>query len=107
MNKSMDLEKLKEFIKPEELHYPLGIIAKMTGIDAALEIYKEFMSMSLYIPENAINKARNRYIAEHYDGHNIKHLSKITGYSERHVYRILDKKIRPMVQSTIFDVIGK
>ena len=58
MSKYIDLEKLKEYIKPEELQYPLNVIAEKTGIDTALEIYKEFMSMSLYIPESSINKAR-------------------------------------------------
>jgi len=47
MNRSMDLEKLKKHIKLEELQYPLSVIAQRTGIDIALEIYKEFMSISL------------------------------------------------------------
>jgi len=63
------------------------------------------MSMSLYIPESSINKARERYIADNYDGGNVKQLSQVVGFSERHVWRILNKKMNPLRQSTLFDQI--
>ena len=61
--------------------------------------------MSLYIPENSINKARERYIADNYDDGNVKQLSQVVGFSERHIWRILNKTMKLLRQSTFFDQI--
>lgn len=106
MPRRPDLKKLKEYIVPQELPYPLGLIAEITSLDIALVIYDEFKSLSLYIPENSLNRAKERYIADHFSGNNIPEIARITGFSERHIWRLVNKKVRTLKQISLSEMIG-
>jgi len=95
-----------EFVKPEDLPGDLKTIAEHLGVSAAIEIHKLFMSMELYIPKNALDGAKKRYIAENYNGENIKQLSRDIGKSTRFVRKILNSKMSELKQTNLFDQMG-
>ncbi len=44
------------------------LIADSLGVEVALILMNELSGMTLIIPKNGLNKIKNRYIYENYDG---------------------------------------
>jgi len=101
------LDAIKDFIKPDDFTGDLRIIAIKCGVQVTLDLYEEFKGLNIYFPENAINRAKERYIAENCDGSvaSIRELVRKVSISERHIRKILDKKVSEVRQTSIFDCI--
>jgi len=81
-----------EGIKPEDLPGDLSDIANTLGMDVAVRVAESFGGGHLYIPQavSVMSKAKKRFIVEN---RHLKprELGRLTGYSERQVYRILEE----------------
>lgn len=64
-------------------------IADICGMDTAIKIMENMPGLLVNIPKNGMRKVKNRYIAEHYNGHNVKELAVICNMSMRHVYNVI------------------
>ena len=81
-------------IKPEDLPGDLQLVAQECGMEVALSLAENMGSVQIYVrPLNGlISKKKEEHILQHFDGSNHKELAIATGYSERWVYEILNRK---------------
>lgn len=66
-------------------------IAVALGNDTAVEIHKLFKGQQIIFPQRLYSKEFiYEYIKENYNGHNIRELSQMFGYSDRRIRQILN-----------------
>ena len=83
-----------EGLKPEDLPGDLQLVANECGIDIAIRLAEKMGSVSIYIRpiDSLIAAKKEDYIVKKFNGINHKELAIATGYSERWVYEILDRR---------------
>lgn len=80
---------------PEVLNSVYREISEKMGMDTALEIYQLFKGQQICFPVRFFNPAKiQKYIAEEYDGTNIRILAVKYGYSEKTIRRIIKEHIK-------------
>lgn len=79
------------FLTKEDVPEILQGLVDIMGIEAFIELIKQYGGSSLYIPnENSVLKPiRNRLIRENFNGHNYKKLAKEFKISEMQVRNII------------------
>ena len=79
------------FLTKEDVPEILQNLIDIMGIEAFIELIKQYGGSSLYIPnENSVLKPiRNRLIKKHFNGHNYKELAKEFKISEMQVRNII------------------
>ena len=79
------------FLTKEDVPEILQGLVDIMGIEAFIELIKQYGGSSLYIPnENSVLKPiRNRLIKKHFNGHNYKELAKEFKISEMQVRNII------------------
>lgn len=79
------------FLTKEDVPEILQGLVDIMGIEAFIELIKQYGGSSLYIPnENSVLKPiRNRLIKEYFNGHNYKELAKEFKISEMQVRNII------------------
>ena len=82
------------FLTKEDVPEILQGLVDIMGIEAFIELIKQYGGSSLYIPnENSVLKPiRNRLIKKHFNGHNYKELAKEFKISEMQVRNIIHIK---------------
>lgn len=70
----------------------MELVAHSCGIEVAARLLAELPGLSISVPKTGLRKVINRYIAEEYDGNNVKELALECSVSIRHVYNIINKK---------------
>ena len=80
------------YLSKEDLPEFLKQLVDVIGIEAFINLIKEYGGSSLYIPnENSVLKPiRNRLIKKHFNGHNYKELAKEFKISEMQVRNIVN-----------------
>ena len=80
---------------PELLNSVYREISEKMGVDTAQEIYQLFKGQQICFPVRFFNPEQIRkYIAEEYDGTNIRALAVKYGYSEKTIRRIIKSSIK-------------
>lgn len=65
-------------------------IAKEISVDVAVEMFNLFRGQQVIFPQRLYDQAFIvAYIKENYDGHNIRELSHMFGYSDRRIRQII------------------
>ena len=79
------------YITKEDIPEILQGLVDIMGIEAFIQLIKQYGGSSLYIPnENSVLKPiRNRLIKKHFNGHNYKELAKEFKISEMQVRNII------------------
>ena len=79
------------YLTKEDVPEILQNLIDIMGIEAFIELIKQYGGSSLYIPnENSVLKPiRNRLIKKHFNGHNYKELAKEFKISEMQVRNII------------------
>ena len=79
------------YLSKQDLPEVLQDLVNIMGIEAFIELIKQYGGSSLYIPnENSVLKPiRNRLIKKHFNGHNYKELAKEFKISEMQVRNII------------------
>lgn len=82
------------YLTKEDVPEILQNLIDIMGIEAFIELIKQYGGSSLYIPnENSVLKPiRNRLIKKHFNGHNYKELAKEFKISEMQVRNIIHIK---------------
>ena len=82
------------YITKEDIPEILQGLVDIMGIEAFIQLIKQYGGSSLYIPnENSVLKPiRNRLIKKHFNGHNYKELAKEFKISEMQVRNIIHIK---------------
>ena len=82
------------YLTKEDVPEILQNLVDIMGIEAFIELIKQYGGSSLYIPnENSVLKPiRNRLIKKHFNGHNYKELAKEFKISEMQVRNIIHIK---------------
>ena len=80
------------YLTKEDVPEILQNLIDIMGIEAFIELIKQYGGSSLYIPnENSVLKPiRNRLIKKHFNGHNYKELAKEFKISEMQVRNIVN-----------------
>ena len=66
-------------------------IALTLGTDIAVEMHKIFKAQPIIFPQRLYSKEFvHDYIQENYNGHNVRELSQILGYSDRRIRQIIN-----------------
>lgn len=75
----------------EELPESYQEVCRIIGIDNALRLSEYLGGLPLYFPkiEKLISKKKIEYIHKHFNGSNHRELARVTEYSERWVYEVL------------------
>jgi Mor family transcriptional regulator len=83
---------LIDYLSKEDLPEFLQGLVDIMGIEAFINLIKEYGGSSLYIPnENSVLKPiRNRLIKKHFNGNNYKELAKEFKISEMQVRNIIN-----------------
>lgn len=67
-------------------------IAKGISVDVAIEMFNLFHGQQVIFPQRLYDQAFIvAYIKENYDGHNIRELSHMFGYSDRRIRQIISQ----------------
>lgn len=67
-------------------------IAKEIGVDVAVKMYNLFRGQQVIFPQRLYDQAFIvTYVREKYDGHNIRELSHMFGYSDRRIRQIISQ----------------
>ena len=67
-------------------------IAYATDFNTAIKIHELFKGQQIVFPQKLYDKEFvYSYIRDNYNGHNVRELSKMFGYSDRRVRQILNK----------------
>ena len=67
-------------------------IARTTNVDTAVEMYKLFKGQQIIFPQRLYNRDFiSTYVKKNYNGHNIRELSQMFGYSDRRIRQILNE----------------
>ena len=79
------------YLTKEDVPEILQNLIDIMGIEAFIQLIKQYGGSSLYIPsENSVLKPiRNRLIKKHFNGHNYKELAKEFKISEMQVRNII------------------
>ena len=82
------------YLTKEDVPEILQNLIDIMGIEAFIQLIKQYGGSSLYIPnENSVLKPiRNRLIKKHFNGHNYKELAKEFKISEMQVRNIIHIK---------------
>ena len=82
------------YLTKEDVPEILQNLVDIMGIEAFIELIKQYGGSSLYIPnENSVLKPiRNRLIKQYFNGHNYKELAKEFKISEMQVRNIIHIK---------------
>lgn len=64
-------------------------VAALCGIDVARALMKKMSGGTIYIPATWKDIFLKRYVLENYPKKSIRELMEETGYSQRHIYRVL------------------
>lgn len=83
---------LKEIEVDDLLDGDMKLVYKYCGIETLVSLFDYFCSMSIYVSGRDLNKARKRYIRQHFTGNNVKSLCIKLGVSERFIYDVLEGK---------------
>ncbi len=83
---------LKEIEIRDLLSGDLALIYDFCGRGVLIRLWEEMTGLNLYISAKSLHAARARYIALHYDGHNLKRLAVKLGCSEKFVHDVLNRK---------------
>lgn len=68
-------------------------IARTTDINVAIEMYNLFKGQQIIFPQRLYSKEFiSTYIKDNYNGHNIRELSQMFGYSDRRIRQILNER---------------
>lgn len=88
------LGKWGDYLEIENLAGVYKEIACSTDIEVAVEMYNLFKGQQIIFPQRLYNKEFIcTYVKNNYNGHNIRELSQMFGYSDRRIRQILgDKK---------------
>lgn len=89
----MQKKDLISYVKLEDLPLEMQEIAQNCGMESVMMIIEKYKSMSLYVPKNLLDKAKARFIAENYNGANMRDLVRTLDLSERQIRRILSSKL--------------
>ena len=91
----------------EELPEQYREIAEIIGIENTIKLAEHFEKQAVYFKslDPLINRKKEKYIHENFDGNNHKMLARITGFSERWIYEILTKKRNEAKQSSFFEAL--
>ncbi|NLW36257.1 MAG: hypothetical protein GXY80_12405 [Syntrophorhabdus aromaticivorans] len=83
---------LEEIEIEDLLDGDMKLVYKYCGIETLVSLFDYFCSMSIYVSGKDLNKARKRYIRQHFTGNNVKSLCVKLGVSERFIYDVLEEK---------------
>jgi len=86
----------------DDLQGDLRMIAEACGIEVALELHAKCSSLKLYIPANALDEFKRRFIRENRKKHSPKHLAQMLAVSETYVYNILSEEKIKASQTSLF-----
>lgn len=65
-------------------------IARSISVDVAIEMYNLFRGQQVVFPQRLYDQSFIvAYVKENYDGHNIRELSHMFGYSDRRIRQIV------------------
>ena len=65
-------------------------IARSTSVETAVEMYELFKGQQIIFPQKLYNREfMIAYIKENFNGHNIRELSRMFGYSDRWIRRLI------------------
>lgn len=82
------------YLEIESLASVYQEIARKTDVGIAIEMYDLFKGQQIIFPQRLYNQDFVcTYIAENYNGHNVRELSKMFGYSDRRIRQIIKEKI--------------
>lgn len=91
MNQLMD-HWLNEIEISDLLTGDMKLVYDHCGRDVLIRLWEAFPGIAIYISSKSLHAARARYIARHYDGHNIKKLAVQLRCSELFVHRAVNEK---------------
>lgn len=80
------------FLEVENLAGIYKEIARRTDVDTAINMYNLFKGQQIIFPQRLYSRDFiYTYVKENYNGHNIRELSQMFGYSDRRIRQILNK----------------
>lgn len=80
------------FLEVESLAGIYKEIARKTDVDTAIKMFNLFKGQQIIFPQRLYSREFiYAYVKENYNGHNIRELSQMFGYSDRRIRQILNK----------------
>jgi Mor family transcriptional regulator len=95
IEKEIGMDWMQE-IMIEDLPESYQEVCRIVGIENALRLSEYLGGLPLYFPkiEKLISRKKTEYIHKHFNGSNHRELARVTEYSERWVYEILNTNKR-------------
>lgn len=88
----MNPMKRGDYLEIENLASIYKEIACTTNVSTAVEMYNLFKGQQIIFPQRLYNKEFiSAYVKENFNGHNIRELSQMFGYSDRRIRQILNQ----------------
>ncbi|QII11226.1 hypothetical protein KsCSTR_18470 [Candidatus Kuenenia stuttgartiensis] len=80
-------------LTPEDFAGDLRLVADHCGVEVARSLAEKLKSIPIYIRpiEDVIGKRKELYIVKNFHGDNYTELAIATGFSERHVRKLINK----------------
>ena len=89
---NMNPMKRGDYLEIENLASIYKEIACTTNVSTAVEMYNLFKGQQIIFPQRLYNKEFiSAYVKENFNGHNIRELSQMFGYSDRRIRQILNQ----------------
>lgn len=79
-------------------------VVAVIGLENTIRLAEAFPSIPIYL-KNAhklLTPVKIRYVHKHYNQHNHRKLARITGFSERYIYKLVEEKGDEAAQQRLF-----
>jgi Mor family transcriptional regulator len=89
-----NLQWLAELDPEKDLTEHYREVVEVIGLENTIKLAEAFPSMSIYLknPNKLLLPVKIRYVRKHFNKHNHRKLARITGLSERYIYKLVEKK---------------
>lgn len=84
----------------------LRLVYLYLGKNFVKRLWETLPSIHIYVSTKPLEKAKRRYVKQHFNGHNVKELCLLLDVSERFVYNVLEERNQLVNQEPLFPSIS-
>ena len=99
-----NMEWLAELNPETDLTEHYQEVVAVIGLENTIKLAAAFPSIPIYLknPNKLLMPVKIRYVHKHFNQHNHRKLARITGLSERYIYKLVETKGDDAAQQTLF-----
>jgi hypothetical protein len=99
-----NLDWLQELDPETDLTEHYREVVAVIGLENTIKLAEAFPSIPIYLknPHKLLMPVKIRFIHKHFNRHNHRKLARMTGFSERYVYKLVEEKGDADAQPKLF-----